>query len=335
MGKFYSIIIPLFNRPDEIVDLLDSLIRQTYTRFEVIVIEDGSHRDARKIIAQYANRLDIQYQYIENGGQGFARNAGAELAKGDYFIIFDSDIIVPAHYLKSIDDFLHINPVDAFGGPDAAHSSFTHTQKAISYAMTSFFTTGGIRGRKKHIGQFHLRAFNMGVSKEAYRSTGGFIITRMGEDIELSIRLISKGYKIALIPEAFVYHKRRTRLIQFYNQLHFFGRARINIWRFHPRELKPIHALPAVFVLGIWVWVCLLFLYRPLFYFETIFFALYYILIGIDSSIKNKSIPIGLLSIATSFIQLYAYGMGFLTESASVVWQRIKNNRICVMGIMV
>jgi len=314
MSRFYSAIIPLYNRPDEIDELLESLTKQTYSNFEVVIIEDGSVDDAKEIVAKYADKLKIQYHFKENAGQGFARNVGFEIAKGEYFVIFDSDAIIPPHYFQAVEDYLTANYVDAFGGPDAAHQSFTPVQKAISYSMTSLFTTGGIRGREKHVGQFHPRSFNMGLSREVYEKVGGFVITRMGEDIEFSIRIINNGFKTALIPNAFIYHKRRTSLTQFYKQLHFFGRARINIWRFYSSELKPVHMLPAFFVVAIWSWVLTLFVYPPLFFVGLAVLALYYIAIMIDSSIQNKSVAIGLLSIPTSFIQLYAYGIGFFGE---------------------
>lgn len=314
MSRFYSAIIPLYNRPEEIEELLESLTQQTYSNFEVVIIEDGSVKDAKHIVAKYKDTLKIQYHFKENAGQGFARNVGFELAKGEYFVIFDSDAIIPKHYFQAVEDHLNNSYVDAFGGPDAAHESFTPIQKAISYSMTSLFTTGGIRGRKKHLGQFHPRSFNMGLSRKVYETVGGFVITRMGEDIEFSIRIINAGFKTDLIPQAFIYHKRRTSLSQFYKQLHFFGRARINIWRFYSSELKPVHLLPALFVAAIWLWLASYLIYPPIFILGSVILLLYYTAIMLDSSIQNKSLGIGLLSIPTSFIQLYAYGIGFYSE---------------------
>src|SRR6202012_4177411 len=248
---FFSIIIPLYNRPQEIKELLETLTLQTYKQFEVLVIEDGCVDDAAEIVKSFTGKLDIKYFVKENEGQGFTRNFGFERAKGDYFVIFDSDCLIPADYLQIVNDHLNTNWLDAYGGPDAAHPSFTAVQKAISYSMTSPFTTGGIRGNKKGIGQFHPRSFNMGVSRKVWEKVGGFIITRSGEDIEYSIRIHTAGFKIGLIPDAKVYHKRRTNFLQFYKQLHFFGRARINVYKFFPKELKLVHFFPAVFTLGI------------------------------------------------------------------------------------
>lgn len=238
---FFSIIIPLYNRPQEIDELLATLCLQTYTQFEVVVIEDGSSLTAEDIVKSYADKLDIKYFFKPNAGQGFARNYGFERAKGDYFVIFDSDCLIPADYLETVKDYLFDHHLDAYGGPDAAHDSFTPVQKAISYGMTSVFTTGGIRGNKKHVGQFHPRSFNMGVSREVWEKAGGFILTRLGEDIEYSIRIHESGFKIGLIPGAKVFHKRRTSMFQFYKQIHFFGRARINIYKHFPSELKLVH----------------------------------------------------------------------------------------------
>ncbi|MDB5008190.1 MAG: glycosyltransferase, partial [Mucilaginibacter sp.] len=248
---FFSIIIPLYNRPQEIKELLETLTLQTYKQFEVLVIEDGSTEDAAEVVKSFSDKLDLKYFVKPNEGQGFTRNFGFERARGDYFIIFDSDCLIPENYLEIVNNSLAKNYLDAYGGPDASHPSFTPIQKAISYAMTSPFTTGGIRGNKKGIGQFHPRSFNMGISRQVWEKAGGFIITRSGEDIEYSIRIHSMGFKIGLIPEAKVYHKRRTNFLRFYKQLHFFGRARINVYKFFPAELKLVHFFPAVFTLSL------------------------------------------------------------------------------------
>jgi len=292
---FYSIIIPVYNRPDEISELLHSLTRQTIKNFEVIIVEDGSTLTCKSETDHFAEKLDIHYFFKENTGQGFSRNFGFEKAKGDYFIVFDSDCILPETYLQTVDGHLTKDPLDAFGGPDRAKESFTITQKAINYSMTSIFTTGGIRGNRKHAGTYHPRSFNMGISREVYTKTGGYIITRMGEDIEFSIRIIREGFKVGLIEEAFVYHKRRTSLGQFYKQLHFFGRARINVSRFYTGELKPVH-------------------FFPLFFFTLGVAVLYYALIFIDSTFKNSSLPVGVVSVIAATVQLIAYAIGMVTE---------------------
>src|SRR5665213_538921 len=246
---FFSIIIPLYNRPEEIRELLETLTVQTYKQFEVLIIEDGSTRDAAAVIDSFTDKLDIKYFVKQNEGQGFTRNFGFERASGEYFIVFDSDCLIPQDYLQIVNDSVSRDFLDAYGGPDDAHPSFTPIQKAISYAMTSPFTTGGIRGNKKGIGQFHPRSFNMGISRQVWEKAGGFIITRLGEDIEYSIRIHSLGFKIGLIPGAKVYHKRRANFLKFYKQLHFFGRARINVYKFFPKELKLVHFFPAAFTL--------------------------------------------------------------------------------------
>jgi len=312
--RLYSIIIPVYNRPQEVDELLASLTQQTHSNFEVVIVEDGSLNTCKAVTDTYSDKLDIRYYVKENAGQGFARNYGFEKAKGDYFIVFDSDCLIPANYLEIVDKSIEENGWDAFGGPDKEHESFTVIQKAISYSMTSPFTTGGIRGNKKHAGAFHPRSFNMGISKKVYAKTQGYKITRMGEDIELSIRIIESGFKVGLISEAFVYHKRRTNLLQLYKQLHFFGRARINIGRFYPKELKLVHTFPALFLLG-WVSLPFLYLFSPiLFNIGVATLVVYYGAIFIHSSIIMKNPVIGLLSIATSTIQLIAYGVGFVSE---------------------
>ncbi len=312
--RLYSIIIPVYNRPSEIDELLNSLTKQVYTNFEVVIIEDGSQQPCKTVIDSYSSKLKIAYYFKENAGQGFARNYGFEKANGDYFIVFDSDCLIPANYLEVVNKAIEANKWDAFGGPDKEHESFTLVQKAISYSMTSPFTTGGIRGNKKHTGTFHPRSFNMGISKEVFAKTNGYKITRMGEDIEFSIRIIENGFKVGLIPEAFVYHKRRTNLLQFYKQLHFFGRARINISRFYPKELKLVHAFPSLFLLGVCVLPSLYVLAPLLFKVGVGLLSVFYLAIFLHSSVSMKNPIIGLLSLATSTIQLLAYGIGFVSE---------------------
>jgi glycosyltransferase involved in cell wall biosynthesis len=311
---FFSVIIPVYNRPQEVDELLHSLTEQTYKKFETLIIEDGSEDRCDNIIKQYQDQLDIRYYYKENSGQGFSRNFGFERAKGDFFIVFDSDCLIPSHYFETVEKYLSTHKLDAYGGPDREHESFSPIQKAISYTMTSPLTTGGIRGNEKHTGTFHPRSFNMGISREVYEQTEGYRITRMGEDIEFSIRIIKNGFKTGLIPDAYVYHKRRTSLKKFFNQLHFFGRARININRFHPGEIKFIHTLPAFFTMGLLLFLTLPFWNLILFNILLIPFLLFISLIFTHSSAKYSSLYIGSLSVAATFIQLTGYGTGFLRE---------------------
>ena len=312
--RFYSVIIPVYNRPDEVDELLHSLTKQTYSNFEVIIIEDGSEHRCESIVANYKDQLELSYYYKENTGQGFSRNFGFERAKGDYLIVFDSDCIIPSDYLINVDSALDIENWDAYGGPDKAAESFTVFQKAINYSMTSIFTTGGIRGKKKHAGTYHPRSFNMGISREVYEKTKGYQITRKGEDIDFSIRILNEGFRIGLIEEAFVYHKRRTSIVQFYRQLNFFGKARINIKRRHPQELKMVHLFPLAFLLGLLLvlisWSAMPSLAKPI----ASIYALYYFMILADSSIKNKSLVVGFLSLVTTSVQLIAYAIGMIIE---------------------
>lgn len=317
---FFSVIIPLYNRPQEIKELLETLTRQTYTDFEVLVLEDGSVKDAAAVTDSFVGRLNIRYYVKENEGQGFTRNFGFARAKGDYFVVFDSDCLIPEDYLAVVNRHLSTSWLDAYGGPDDAHPSFTPVQRAISYAMTSPFTTGGIRGGKKNMGgQFHPRSFNMGISRRVWEQVGGFVITRLGEDIEYSIRIHARGFKIGLIPEAKVYHKRRTSFMQFYKQLHFFGRARINISTFFPKELKPVHFFPAAFTLFI-LFALLANLFNwPVAMVCNILLMVYILMIFFHALLKNKSVKVAFLSIIASFIQLLAYGLGFMQD----YWKRI------------
>ena len=316
----YSFIIPVYNRPDEVDELLQSMTRQTLTDFEVIVMEDGSVRDCKNVCDSYAGRLDLHYHMKENSGPGQSRNYGAERARGEYLIILDSDVVLPDDYLQSVDDELKARPADAFGGPDCAHPSFTPTQKAISYSMTSFFTTGGIRGGKKKMDKFYPRSFNMGIRRDVYMALGGFSRMRFGEDIDFSIRIFKAGHACRLFPGAWVWHKRRTDFRKFFRQVYNSGIARINLYKKYPESLKIVHLMPAAFTAGTALLVVLAaVMCQPLWLAPIVLYAL---MILADSSFQNRSLRIGLLSVAAAFVQLTGYGLGFF----NAWWKR------CVRG---
>lgn len=319
----YSVIIPVYNRPNEIHELLESLILQTESGFEVLIIEDGSTQKCDHIVEKFKSRLDIRYFYKENSGQGFSRNFGFSKANGDYFVVFDSDCIIPPHYFEAVTSRLSNNEIDCWGGPDRAHSSFTPIQKAINYSMTSFFTTGGMRGSTNSITEYHPRSFNMGISKKVYEKTGGYRITRMGEDIEFSIRIQNHGFQTVFIENAFVYHKRRTNFKQFFKQLHFFGRARINIKRFYPDSLKPIHFFPLLFTAGLIISFLCAFSSLPIISSLIFLYLVYALFLFADAYLSEKNAYIALLATIAGFIQLTAYGIGLTSE----MWRELKEKR--------
>ena len=304
----YSIIVPVYNRPDEVDELLESLTHQVFRNFEVVIVEDGSDKRCDEVCNRYKDLLPLRYYYKKNSGPGNSRNFGVDYANGDYVIILDSDVVVPPHYLSAIDEELNREQCDFFGGADAAHASFTPVQKAISYSMTSFFTTGGIRGGKKKLDKFYPRSYNMGVRRTAYQALGGFSRMRFGEDIDFSYRLIENGYKSRLFPEAWVWHKRRTDLRKFFRQVYNSGIARINLEKRHPGTMKPVHLLPMLFTLG----VLLLLLLSPWCLWTLTPLLAYALIICIHSSVVNKSLRVGLLSVPAAFTQLTGYGLGFI-----------------------
>ena len=336
----YSFIIPVYNRPDEVNELLESHASQTCKDFEVVVVEDGSELRCEEVVKTYSKRLSILYFDKSNSGPGQSRNYGAERSRGEYLIVLDSDVVLPEGYLAEVDKELSTNPCDAFGGPDRAHESFTPVQKAINYSMTSFFTTGGIRGGKKKLDKFYPRSFNMGIRRSLYEQLGGFSNMRFGEDIDFSIRIFKNGASCRLFPEAWVWHKRRTDFHKFFRQVHNSGIARINLYKKYPDSLKLVHLLPALFTIGVILLAVVFFaglIFAALglwsaFYggsgcnmgMVVVFFgmllmalallplALYSFIIFVDSSIKNHSLRVGLLSVPASFIQLLGYGTGFL-----------------------
>ncbi len=307
----YSIIIPVYNRPDEVGELLESIAQQPRPDVEVIVVEDGSTVDCKEVVAKFENSLQISYLVKENGGPAMARNFGAQHALGEWLLILDSDVVLPPNYFEAVDSGIENEQCDAFGGPDRAADNFTPVQKAISYAMTSFFTTGGIRGGKKKMDKFYPRSYNMGIRSEVYEKLGGFSRMRFGEDIDLSYRIVESGYKAVLIPNAWVWHKRRTDFRKFFKQVHNSGIARINLEHRHPGTMKAVHMLPALFTLGCFVLIvggyfCL---------WSLVPLLLYAMLVFLGSLATYKSLRVAFLSVPAAFIQLIGYGTGFIIAS--------------------
>lgn len=310
----YSAIVPVYNRPEEINDLLQSLTLQQYQNFEVIIVEDGSTNPCRDVVDAYRDKLQIEYIVKQNSGPGPSRNVGYAMAKGDYFVVFDSDCIIPPEYFYVVDQALSKNSFDSWGGPDRAHKNFTPLQQAMAYTMSSILTTGGIRGSKKAIGTFQPRSFNMGISRKVFGKTEGFKLNRLAEDIELSIRMRKLGFNVVLLGEAYVYHKRRTNLRQFYHQVSSFGRGRILVGREHPGEVKITHWFPAIFLIGMFSPLLFLPISLNLSLAAVILYGIYFAAIFFDSLRVNKNLKVAFLSIPSSFIQLTGYGSGFLKQ---------------------
>lgn len=310
----YSVVVPVYNRPDELGELLLSLTQQTVKSFEVIVVEDGSSKRSDGVVDEFRDKLHIEYIFKPNSGPGPSRNLGFAHAKGDYFVVFDSDCIIPPSYFEEVEKVIISDKPDAWGGPDRSHESFTPLQQAMAYTMSSVLTTGGIRGGKKHLGWFQPRSFNMGISRQVYKETGGFAFSRYAEDIELSIRMKKSGFKSVLIPEAFVYHKRRTTLNQFYHQVSNFGKGRVLVGRAHPGEVKLTHWLPALFTLGLAALLVLPIISSVLCFFGVVLYGMFSVAILIDSYQSNQSLVVALLSVPAAWVQLIGYGVGFLTE---------------------
>ncbi|MFT5078796.1 MAG: glycosyltransferase involved in cell wall biosynthesis [Planctomycetota bacterium] len=319
MKLAYSFIIPVYNRPDEVAELLESLVAMdTALPSEILIIEDGSYVTCKHVCEKYAGQLNIKYFLKKNTGPGDSRNYGMKQAKGSYFIILDSDCILPPHYLATVDSYLTRNYVDCYGGADAAHDSFTPLQKAINYTMTSFFTTGGIRGSRKSVTKFEPRSFNMGLSKEVFEATGGYANIHPGEDPDLSHRIMKLGYKTAFLPAAYVFHKRRISWEKFYQQVRKFGLVRPILSRWHPEAAKLTFWLPTMFVL----FVLLSVLFSAISSIKFIIpLALYLVLLFVDSAIRNKSLSVAALSIAAIFVQFFGYGLGFLKSTYYVRFQ--------------
>lgn len=313
----FSLIIPVYNRPDEVDELLESLSLQDYPdNFEVVIIEDGSSLRCDDVVRKYAEKLNLAYSYKENSGPGDSRNYGMKIAKGDYFIIFDSDCIIPPNYLTEVANALKENYVDCFGGPDKALDSFSDIQKAINFAMTSFLTTGGIRGGSEKIDKFQPRSFNMGLSRKAFEVSKGFGNIHPGEDPDLTIRLWNLGFETRLFSKAYVYHKRRIDWDKFTIQVNKFGKARpiLNSW--YPKYNKLTFFFPSVFILGLCFAVVLV-----IFNFDILLqlYFVYFLALFLVSSYQNKSLKIGILSIKAVWKQFFGYGTGFLESYIKII----------------
>ena len=309
----FSIIVPVYNRPQEIEELLYSISKQNYEdAFEVLIVEDGSTKKCDVVIKRYQSKINIRYYYKENTGAGLSRNYGMERAKCNYFIILDSDVLLSTHYLSDVYKALEENYTDAYGGADRAHISFTSFQKAINYSMTSLFTTGGIRGKKKGLGKFQLRSFNMGLSQKAFEITKGFSELKYGEDIDLTFRLWKAGIETQFIENAYVYHKRRTNLQSFFKQTFNFGTARPYLNRKYPNSAKLAYWFPSVFTIGFGFSILLALFYGCVFILPI---TIYFLVIFIDSLYQNKSIKVAFYSIITTFVQFLGYGLGFLKST--------------------
>lgn len=304
----FSIIVPVYNRRNEVRDLLESLSHQTDKDFEVVLVEDGSSEPSDEIAKEYEDRVAVKYFYKSNEGRSIARNYGMEHAEGDYFLFFDSDCVIPEHYIATLKAALDKKYTDCFGGPDAAHDSFTDTQKAINYSMTSFLTTGGIRGGKVQLEKFVPRTFNMGFSRKVWEKVGGFR-EMFSEDIDMSTRIRQAGFSISLIRDAFVYHKRRTNLKLFCRQIYVFGMSRITLYILYPDSLKLVHWLPAVFVMGVVAMLVLSLLFSWWFISPLV---VYVVAIFVCALASTRKLKISLLSVVTSLVQLGGYGIGFL-----------------------
>lgn len=310
MNLKFSIIIPVYNRPNEVDELLFSLTKQTYNnQFEVIVVDDGSALKSKDVVLKYKTKINVKYFYKENTGAGLSRNFGMQQAEGNYFIIFDSDCIIPPKYLEEVNNALKLNYTDAFGGSDAAHNSFTIIQKAINFSMTSFLTTGGIRGNKKSIDKFQPRSFNFGISKIAFEVTNGFSKMKIGEDIDLSFRLWENNFQTQFIENAFVYHKRRTNFKEFFKQTFAFGKGRPYLNKKYPNTTKITYWFPSVFIFGLIL--SILFCFFGCYFFISIY-GFYFTMLFLSSLHKTKNLIVAFMSIFTTLIQFLGYGLGYI-----------------------
>ncbi|WP_186758320.1 glycosyltransferase [Echinicola salinicaeni] len=320
---YFSVIIPVYNRPEELKELLLSLCEQSNEDFEVIIVEDGSTLKSENLVKGFKQQLNIHYYYQENTGQGFARNFGMQKAGGEYWVFFDSDCVIPQDYFSILYKAVKKRGLDAHGGPDAAMGDFSDFQKAINFSMTSLWTTGGIRGKVADPKKYQARGYNMGFSKKVYDRLGGFIDPNQGEDIELSIRIKNAGFNLQLVQEAFVYHKRRNDFMSFLKQSFSFGMNRVNVNRYHPGSIKAVHLMPSIFLIGAVLILLSPFISLSVFLVGAFFYGLWSLGVFLDASISNQSLKVGMMALFSSYGQLFAYGAGMI--KALIFIKRDKN----------
>lgn len=304
-----SFVVPVYNRPDELRELLSSMTRlEGSIPFEVVVVDDGSKPGCDEVMREFPG-MNIHYYYKENTGPGDSRNYGMKRASGNYFIILDSDCLLSAHYLLAVKESLNAEYVDCFGGPDAAHSNFNLRQKAISFVMTSFWTTGGIRGNKRKLKPYEPRSFNMGMSKKAFEISGGFGNLHPGEDPELVQRLWDLGFKTKYIERALVYHKRRITWSSYARQIYKFGLARSILNVKKPKYASWVFWLP-IFVVLLGLTSLILGLLGC---FNMLYFVLAYAIFLAFAGMLNLKSFRALFMIPFVFaIQSIAYAIGFI-----------------------
>ncbi|MEZ4858078.1 MAG: glycosyltransferase [Flavobacteriaceae bacterium] len=316
MQLYYSFIIPVYNRPEEVRELLESFTTlENNHQFEIVIVEDGSSLSSKEVVDDFTSVLNISYYYKPNTGPGDSRNYGMQRAKGNYYIILDSDCLLPPHYFSVVSNYLNSNFTDCFGGADTAHPSFTPLQKAINYSMTSFLTTGGIRGKSKSIQKFEPRSFNMGLSKKAFETTQGFSKIHPGEDPDLSQRILKAGFTTHFIPNAYVFHKRRISWKKFYSQVKKFGLVRPILNKWHPNSEKITFWFPTIFVFFVFLSILFSFIIHPIYMLPL---SAYLVLIIVDSTLKNNSLLVGLLSLIAVFVQFFGYGISFLKATVFI-----------------
>lgn len=322
--KKFSVVIPVYNRPNEVLELMESLKVQTNKNFEVIFVEDGSTEKSDEVIAQFPE-IQSSYFFKKNSGPGDSRNFGMTKAKGEYILFFDSDCVIPKQYFQVLEDNLNKDSLDAFGGPDNAAKGFTNIQKAINYAMTSIFTTGGVRGKKSKMDNFQPRSFNMGIKQSVFHKVGGFSDIHPGEDPDLSYRIMDAGFKVGLIEEAYVYHKRRIDFAKFIKQVYKFGTVRPILMKWYPKRTKLVYFFPSIFLLGSVFLLLFSILVHPIFIAPLGFLT---ILLFVDALRQSKSLKIAILAVVASFIQLYSYAFGFVKSYINIHLLKLDERKV-------
>lgn len=324
----FSVIIPTFNRRDEVHDLLISLQKQTFDhqRFEVIIVDDGSTDGTNHLVESMRSSVDFRLRFFQqdHAGPGLARNLGMTQAAGEYFLFIDSDCLADERWLEGLANAIEQEQPLAFGGPDGVLPEFSPLQKAIDYAMTSFLTTGGMRGHtRKRLAKFYPRSYNMGIHRSIFAKLGGMNNLRHGQDLEFSRRIVASGAKVIYIPAAIVYHKRRTSLQKFFRQIFNWGVARINLTKIDQAILEPLHFMPAVgadtfIVLTILAPFCRI--CRYLWLLSSGAGLLILGVIVIDAYRRYRQVKPALLAPLVALTQVFAYGFGF---TAAYIWRII------------
>lgn len=233
---FFSIIVPTHTRPKQLAACLSALDRLDYRRdlFEVIVVDDGSEMSLEDIVDSFRSRLDLTLIRQAHAGPAAARNAGADVARGEFLAFTDDDCAPAPNWLQCLASKLSVMKDRALGG------RIVNALPENLYAVTSQIIIDVVyahyNGDPNHARFF--ASNNLALATNRFHAVGGFdsvFFPRASEDRDLCDRWLFNGYKMTYAPEALVYHSHPLDLRTFWRQHFNYGRG---AFRFHQARAR-------------------------------------------------------------------------------------------------